>query len=167
MFFYITAYLFRFWPSSGGIKVGPKVLPLGPSLFHKYSNPSKIFQPVILFARVLTLVRILAILNHIWGARAQKPPKKCYFVDAGSVRKTSEIFNLTTTITTLRHESVNRKAPRARNSFFWLNLIASLVNLLYKLDDIWGSIPQNTTQKKGATLTSLRLEPKLLSSRVT
>ena len=88
-------------------------------------------------------------------------------MDAGSVRKTSEIFNLTTTITTLRHESVNRKAPRARNSFFWLNLIASLVNPLYKLDDIWGSIPQNTTQKKGATLTSLRLEPKLLSSRVT
>ena len=75
MFFYITAYLFRFWPSSGGIKVGPKVVPLGPSLFHKYSNPSKIFQPVFLFARVLTLVRILAILNHIWGARAKNLPK--------------------------------------------------------------------------------------------
>ena len=39
------------------------------------------------------------------------------------------------------HESVNRKALRARNIFFWLNLIASLVKLLYKLDDIWGSIP--------------------------
>ena len=40
------------------------------------------------------------------------------------------------------HESVNRKALRVRNSFFfWLNLIASLVKFLYKLDDIWGSIP--------------------------
>ena len=39
------------------------------------------------------------------------------------------------------YKSVNRKALRARNSFFWLNLIASLVKLLYKLDNIWGSIP--------------------------
>ena len=34
------------------------------------------------------------------------------------------------------HESVNRKALRVRNSYFWLNLIASLVKLLRKLDDI-------------------------------
>ena len=39
------------------------------------------------------------------------------------------------------HESVNRKALRIRNSFFWLNLIASLVKLAYKLDNIWGSVP--------------------------
>ena len=39
------------------------------------------------------------------------------------------------------HESVNRKALRTRNSFLWLNFIASLVKLLYKLDDIWESIP--------------------------
>ena len=66
-----------------------------------------------------------------------------------SVRKMLEIFNLTTTndilmkLTTIMylHESVNRKALRVRNSFFWLNLIASLVKRLYKLDDIWGNIP--------------------------
>ena len=39
------------------------------------------------------------------------------------------------------HESVNRKALRARNSFFWLNLIALLVKLVYKLNDIWWIIP--------------------------
>ena len=37
------------------------------------------------------------------------------------------------------HEDVNRKALRARN------LIASLVELLYKLDDIWGNILWETT----------------------
>ena len=98
-------------------------------------------------------------------------------MDAELVPKTFEIFNLTTTnailmkLTTIMylHESVNRKALRARNIFFWLNLIASLVKLLYKLDNIWGSIPWKTTQnrfKMIATLTSLKLEPKLLSSRV-
>ena len=38
------------------------------------------------------------------------------------------------------HESVNKKALRARNSFFWLNFIASLVKFLYKLNHIWVSI---------------------------
>ena len=87
-------------------------------------------------------MRISAILDHIGGARAQKPPKKDYFVVAESVGKVLEIFNSTTTdvipmnLTTIMylHESVNRKALRARNLFFWLNLIASLVKLLYKLD---------------------------------
>ena len=94
-------------------------------------------------------MRISAILDHIGGARAQKPPEKDYFVVGESVGKILEIFNLTTTdavrmnLTTIMylHESVNRKALRARNLFFWLNLIASPVKLLYKLDDIWGSIP--------------------------
>ena len=62
------------------------MLTLGPSLFHKY-----------FFARVLPLVRILAILVHIRGVRAQQPPKKGYFLDAELVRKTLEIFNLTIT----------------------------------------------------------------------
>ena len=83
---------------------------------------------MFLFARVLPLLRILAIMNHSGGVRAQQPPKKGYFVDAESVRKTLEIFNLTTTnailmkLTTIMylHESVNRKALRARNSFFGL-----------------------------------------------
>ena len=70
-------------------------------------------------------------------------------LNAESVRKTLEIFNLTTTnailmkLTTIMYlyESVNQKALRARNFFFFLmNLIASLVKLLYKLDEIWGSI---------------------------
>ena len=41
------------------------------------------------------------MLKHIGGTRAQKPPKKGYFVDAESVRKTLENFNLTTTNATL------------------------------------------------------------------
>ena len=41
-------------------------------------------------------MRISAILDHTGGVRAQKPPKKDYFVNAESVRKTLEIFNLTT-----------------------------------------------------------------------
>ena len=72
-------------------------------------------------------------------------------MDIESVRKILEIFNLATTNVILMklttkltlmyfHESVNRKALRARNLFFWLNLIASLVKLLYKLSGIWGSI---------------------------
>ena len=117
---------------------------LGPSLFHKYSNPSKKFQTVLFFARVLPLVRLLAILDHIGGVKTQKTSNKGYFLDAESVRKTLEIFNLTTTNVILMklntimylHESVNWEALRVRNSYFWLNLIASLVKLLRKLDDI-------------------------------
>ena len=41
-----------------GLKVGPKVLTLGASFFHKYSNPSKNFQTMFLFLRVLPLARI-------------------------------------------------------------------------------------------------------------
>ena len=104
---------------------------------------------MFLFARVLPQLRISAKLDHIRGIRAQKPPKKGYFVDAESVRKTLEIFSLTTAnailmkLTTIMylHESVNRKAIRVKNSFFWLNLIASLVKILYKFDDIWEIIP--------------------------
>ena len=99
------------------------MLTLGPSLFHKYSNPSKNFQTVFLFARVLPLVKNSAILDHVGGVRAQKPPKKDYFVDAESVRicdtDTNAILMKLTTIMYL-HESVNRKALRARNSFFGL-----------------------------------------------
>ena len=52
-----------------GLKVGLKVLTLGPSLVHKYSNSSKNFQTVFLFARVLSLVRLSIILDHIGGVR--------------------------------------------------------------------------------------------------
>ena len=81
-----------------------------------------------MFARVLPLVRILAILDHIGVVRAKKPLKKRYFVDAESVRKTyAKILNLTTNAILMKllkimyfHESVNRKALRARNLFFGL-----------------------------------------------
>ena len=58
------------------IKVGPKVKTLGSSLFHENSNPSNFFKRMLLFARVLPLVRILAISRHIWGSKGPKPPKK-------------------------------------------------------------------------------------------
>ena len=123
---------------------------------------------MLLFATVLPLVRISAILDHIGGVRAQKG----LFRGCWMVCKILEIFNLATTNAILQklnmnmylHESVNQKALRARNSFSWLTLFASLVKLLYKLDNIWGSIPWKTTQnrfKMIATLTSLKLEPRL------
>ena len=49
------------------VKIGPKVQTLDPSPFHENSNPSNFFQ-IVLFARVLPLVRILAILDHICGS---------------------------------------------------------------------------------------------------
>ena len=79
-----------------GLKAGPKVLTSDPSVFHKYSNPSKNFQTVFLFPRVLPLVGISPILDYIGGIRAQKPPKKGYFVDAELLSKILEMFNLTT-----------------------------------------------------------------------
>ena len=129
------------------------MLTFGPSFFHKHSNSSflirKVFKQFFLFASVLPLGRISAILDHTGGVSAQKPPKYTHFVDVESVRTTLEIFNLTTTndvlikLTTIiyLHGSVNRKALSIRNSFFWLNLIASLVKLLYKLENMLGSIP--------------------------
>ena len=71
---------------------------------------------------------ISTILDHIGGARAQKPSKKYYFVDAKSVRKTLEVFNLTSTNAMLMkltmimylHENVSQKAIRAINSYFGL-----------------------------------------------
>ena len=63
--------------------------------FPLISNPSKKFQTVFLFARVLPPVRISDILDHIGVVRAQKSPKNGYFVDAESVRKSLEIFNVT------------------------------------------------------------------------
>ena len=73
--------IFRFWPSSRG-KEWSK------SLFHKYLNSSKNFQTLFLLASVLPLVRILAILDHIGGAKAQKPIKGL-FRGAESVRQSS------------------------------------------------------------------------------
>ena len=59
-----------------GVKVGPKVLTVGLPLFHKYSNPSKNFQTVFLFARALPVVRISAMLDHIWESKGPKASQK-------------------------------------------------------------------------------------------
>ena len=127
---------FDFGHFQGETGVGPQVLTLCPSLFHKNSNLSKNFQAIFLLPRVLLLVRILEILDHIWRGRVRvrKPPRKSH---------------LTTT-----------NPLRARNPVFWLNFlefldcikncdichafpyIASLVKFLYKLDHIWGNIPR-------------------------
>ena len=130
-------------------------------LFHENSDPSNFFQTMFFFVRVLILVRISAILDYIWGSKGQKPPKKGYFINAESVRKTLETFNLTTTyailikLTTIMylHESVNRQPLRARSSVFWRNVyefldyiknrhichaltcVASLVKFLYKFHE--------------------------------
>ena len=69
-------------------------------------------------------------------------------MDVESVRKILEIVNLTTRNAILMklitimylHEGVNRKALKPE-IFFRFILVASLVKLLHKLDDIWGSIP--------------------------
>ena len=47
------------------VNVGPKVLTLGESLFHKYSNLLKNFQTVFFSATVLPQVRISAMLDPV------------------------------------------------------------------------------------------------------
>ena len=74
--YYLFFSILAFFRRKRGVKVGPNVLTLGPYLFHKYSNPSKISQTVFLFARVPPLVRILTIFDHTGEVRTQKPPKK-------------------------------------------------------------------------------------------
>ena len=58
------------------VNVGPKVQTLAPSLFHENSNPSSFFQTMFLFARVLPLARISAILDHICGSKSPKTFQK-------------------------------------------------------------------------------------------
>ena len=89
---------------------------------------------MFLYARLLPLVRISVILDHIWKSggeggggevKTQRPPKKGHFMDAELTRKTFKKSDLTTTNTILMkpttimylHESVNWKPLRARNSF--------------------------------------------------
>ena len=75
--FLTTAYIFRFRLSSGGkrvVKVGPKVQTLGLYLF--YESLSFFSNNDFFFARVLPLVRISAILDHIWEIKGPKTSKK-------------------------------------------------------------------------------------------
>ena len=104
-----------------------------------FSGKLKSFKVFLLFARVLPLVRILAILDHICGSKCPKTSKQG--LNAILMKLISIIF---------LHESVNRKLLRARNSVFWRNaygflgyieyrhkfhalpFVESLVNFLYK-----------------------------------
>ena len=82
---------------------------------------------MLLFPRILPLVRILAILDHIWGSKDPKTFQNGHFMDAESTRKTLKTFDLTTTnailmkLTTIiyLYGSVSRKP--LRNSVFWHN----------------------------------------------
>ena len=57
------------------IKVGPKVLTLGPSVFHKNSNRLKNFQTMFLFARVLPQLICRAYFGESKGPKtSQKGP---------------------------------------------------------------------------------------------
>ena len=58
------------------VKVGPKVQTLGPSLVHENSNPSIFFQAMLLFARVLPLMRTSAVDDHIRGSKGPKTSQK-------------------------------------------------------------------------------------------
>ena len=77
-FFGTTAYFFMsaILRRKREIKVQPKVLTLGPSLFRKNSNFSKNFQTMLFFVKVLPLVRSSTVLNHIWGSKDSTASQK-------------------------------------------------------------------------------------------
>ena len=101
-----------------GVKIGPKKLIFGPFFSVSFKN----FQTNLLFARVVLLVRVSAILDHIWGSKDPNTSQKGV-LDVESVRKTFKTLNLTTAIAILikftmimyLHESVDRNPLRARN----------------------------------------------------
>ena len=109
------------------VKVGPKVQTLCTSLFHENSNPSNVFQTNFLFARVLPLGRVVAILKHIWGSKSPKTSQKGPFHGCWNFTENFETFKLTIanailmklTMIMYFHESVNRKPLRAKNLVFW------------------------------------------------
>ena len=78
-FFCTTVYFFSvlaIFRKKRGVKVGPKVLTFGPSLFHNYSNPSKIFQRVFLFA---TSGENFGNIGPYWGSKGPKISQKGLF----------------------------------------------------------------------------------------
>ena len=70
------------------------------------------------------------MLGHIWGSKGPKSSQKELFMDAGSIRKTLKIFNLTTKTATLMKftaimyldESVNRKLLEREIQLFCRNV---------------------------------------------
>ena len=57
-------------------KVGIKVQTLGTSIFHENLSTLNFYQTMFLFARVLPLVRISAILDHNWRSKGPKTSQK-------------------------------------------------------------------------------------------
>ena len=120
-FFPTTDYFFRFRPSSSWTKRAN----FGSISFSWKFESFKFFQTMLLFAKVLPLVRISTILGYILGRKGPNPPKKSHFMNAESTRKT-QFFNLTITNAILMKltmvmylpKSVNWKPLRARNSVF-------------------------------------------------
>ena len=163
-FFPITAYLFRFRPSSWGN--GWSMLDQKCKLWLRlFFMKTRILQ--VFFKQCFCLLEyyLWREFRQYWtifvGVRAQKPSKKSHFMDAESIRKTLKTFDSTTTnailmkLTTIIYlqMSVNRKPLRARNSGFWCNVyefldyiknhhichalpcVASLVKFLYKFHE--------------------------------
>ena len=74
--YYLSFLLLAIFRRKRVVKFGPKVQTLDPCLFYEKSDLSIFFQTMFLFARVLLLVRILVILDHIWGSKGTKISQK-------------------------------------------------------------------------------------------
>ena len=129
-FFPTTAYLFRFWPSSGGngcSKLDQKWKLCVRPFFMKTQILQMFFKKTFCLLEYYLWWELWQYWTIFGGVRAQKPPKKGHFMDAGIVRKTLKTFKLTIanailmklTMIMYFHESVNRKPLRAKNLVFW------------------------------------------------
>ena len=91
-FFPTTAHFFYFGYLHGKAGGQSCTKTLGPSLFHENSNPSKFFQTMFFFPRVLPLVKISVILHHIWGSKGPKFSQKEPFHGCWIVTRNFENF---------------------------------------------------------------------------
>ena len=83
------------------------------------------FKQCFCLLEYLPMVTILAILDHTWESRGQKTSQiglfcGCWIGTTFNLTTTNAILTELTKIIYL-HESVNRKALRARNPVFWLD----------------------------------------------
>ena len=76
---YLSSLILAIFRVKWVVKLWLKLQTLGPSLFDGNSNPLNFFQAMFLFARVLPLVRILVILDHICGRKVPKSTQKGLF----------------------------------------------------------------------------------------
>ena len=81
----------------GGVKDRPKVLTLGRSLFINTQILQRFFKQCFCLLEYYLWWEFRQYWTIFGRVRSQKPPKRDYFVDAASVRKTWKIFNFTTT----------------------------------------------------------------------